>query len=215
MDIIFEDTNVIVINKKPGILVHPDKYTKAGTLVDFLLDYYPAIKNVGEKFRPGIVHRLDKDTSGLVICAKNQKTYEYLLNQFKDKKVEKRYQALVYGKVKNESGVITYAIAKKGRVNKQEAITYYKVLKYIKDFTLLNIEIKTGRMHQIRQHMKMIGHPLVGDHEYTFRNLKEPFPINRHFLHSYYLKLSLGKEIKEFEIDLPQDLKNYLNKLSL
>ncbi|NQU99220.1 MAG: RNA pseudouridine synthase [Parcubacteria group bacterium] len=213
MDIIHEDNNVIVINKKPGVLVHPDKYTKSGTLVDFLLGYYPKIAQVGESTRPGIVHRLDKDTSGLIICAKNQETYTSLVDQFKNKKVKKKYQTLTHGNVKDESGVITYSIAKKGRKQKLEAITYYKVIKYFKDFTLLDIEIKTGRMHQIRQHMKMFGYPVVGDPQYTFKNLKLAHPIKRHFLHSYYLKVELEGEEKEFKVDLPKDLKDYLEKL--
>ena len=213
MDIIHEINNIIVINKKPGVLVHPDKYTKSGTMVDFLVGYCPEIKNVGEIDRPGIVHRLDKDTSGLIVCAKNQAAYEHLIKEFKEKKVVKKYKALVYGRVKDKSGVITYSIAKKGRSEKLEAITYYKVIKYIKDYTLLDVEIKTGRMHQIRQHMKMFGYPIVGDQEYTFKNLKAPYPIKRQFLHSYYLKINLGKEMKEFKTDLPKDLKKYLDKL--
>ncbi len=215
LDIVFENKDVIVINKNAGILVHPDKYTKSGTLVNFLLEYYPAIAKVGEKKRPGIVHRLDKDTSGLIVCAKNQEIYTSLVDQFKNKKVQKKYQTLVHGRVKNESGIITYSIAKVGRKQKLEAITYYKVIKYFKDFTLLDIEIKTGRMHQIRQHMKMFGYPVVGDPRYTFKNLKLKYPIQRHFLHSYYLKLKLANKEKEFEIDLPKDLEEYLKKLDL
>jgi 23S rRNA pseudouridine1911/1915/1917 synthase len=177
------------------------------------LEYYPDIAKVGESERPGIVHRLDKDTSGLIICAKNQETYTSLVDQFKNKKVKKKYQTLVHGKVKDESGVITYAIAKKGRKQKLEAITYYKVIKYFKNFTLLDIKIETGRMHQIRQHMKMFGYPVVGDSQYTFKNLKLKHPLDRHFIHSYYLKLELEGEEKKFIIDLPKDLKDYLEKL--
>lgn len=213
MDTIFEDKDIIIIDKKAGFLMHPDKYTKDGTMVDFLLGYCPKIKNVGESNRPGIVHRLDKDTSGLIVCAKNQAVFDDLKEQFKNKNVIKKYKALVHGNVKDDSGIITYAIAKKGRSQKLPATTRYKVIKHYKDFTLLNIEIETGRMHQIRQHMKMIGCPVVGDHEYTFKNLKDPFPLERFFLHSYYLKLKIREKEKEFEIDLPEELKKYLEKL--
>lgn len=213
MDIVFEDEDIIVINKKSGVLVHPDKYTKDGTMVDFLLGYYPKIKDVGEGLRPGIVHRLDKDTSGLIVCAKNQVIFDNLREQFQNKKVIKKYKTLVHGIVKEKSGIITYAISKKGRSQKLSATTRYKVVEYFRNYTLLNVEIETGRMHQIRQHMKKIGHPIVGDREYTFKNLKEPYPLNRLFLHSYYLKIEVRGEKKEFEIELPNDLKKYLEQL--
>jgi len=213
-DIIYENDDVLVINKKAGMLVHPDKYNKTGTLVNALLNYYPEISNVGEKYRPGIVHRLDKETSGLVICAKTNDSYDYLTKQFKERKAEKKYKALVYGKVKKERGVIIYSISKIGRSNMQEAKTYYNVLQYYKNFTLLDAEIKTGRMHQIRQHMKRLGHPIVGDKLYFFKNLKPPYPINQNFLHAYYLKLEVPSgEAKEFKIDLPENLLEYLKNL--
>lgn len=214
MDIVYEDNNVIVINKEAGILIHPDKYTRSNTLVDFLKKHYPQISQVGESIRPGIVHRLDKDTSGLIICAKNQEAYKYLIAQFINKKVVKKYQALVFGIIKDDTGIITYAISKKGQNKKLDATTRYKVIKYFQGFTLLDITIETGRMHQIRQHLKMIGHPIVGDREYTFKNLEDPYPLNRLFLHSYYLKIELpNKKVEEFKIDLPKNLKNYLEKI--
>lgn len=234
ISIIYEDLDIIIINKPAGLLVYPDKYTKTKTLVDELLKYYPAIKDVGEKNRPGIVHRLDRKTSGLLICAKDQKAYEFLVKQFQERQVQKKYYALVFGKIKGKKGIITFNLAKKGRKNKERALTYYKVIKYFiphktegslvtiaigtqdnnNSFTLLDIEIKTGIMHQIRQHLKMLGHPIVGDREYTFKNLKPPLPIDRHFLHAYYLKLQLpNKEAREFKIELPKELEEYLNKL--
>ncbi|MEW6407292.1 MAG: RluA family pseudouridine synthase [Patescibacteria group bacterium] len=232
--IIYEDNNIIIVNKPAGILVYPDKYTKTKTLVDELITYYPKIKNVGEANRPGIVHRLDRDTSGLLICAKNQDTYEFLVAQFKARQIYKKYFALVFGKVKEKKGVITYSITKKGRKEKEPALTYYKVVKYFTprkaggsfgrlrrpqddsgEFTLLDVKIKTGIMHQIRQHLKMLGHPIVGDKEYFFKNLKPPFPLDHLFLHAYYLKLQLPNDvIKEFEIELPEELNKYLKILS-
>jgi 23S rRNA pseudouridine1911/1915/1917 synthase len=214
LDITYEDDNVVVINKKAGMLVHPNPYTQSGTLSDTLLKLYPQIADVGEKNRPGIVHRLDKETSGLIICAKNQKTYEYLCDQFQKRKVIKKYQALVYGKVKEKKGVIVYSIAKRGREKLEQAETRYRVLKYFTNFSLLEVEIKTGRMHQIRQHLKKIGHPIVGDNLYSFKNLKPPFPISRYFLHAFYLKLILPSgKVGGFKIDLPEELKIYLDKL--
>lgn len=233
LKIIYEDSDVMIIDKPAGILVYPDKYTKSGTLIDELLKYYPKIKDVGEKHRPGIVHRLDRETSGLLVCAKNQKAYKYIVLQFQKNLVRKKYYVLVYGRVKEKRGIITYQIAKKGRKEKEKALTYYEVIKYFtlnklrypmhkpefiqdpkKTFTLLNIEIKTGRMHQIRQHLKMLGYPVLGDREYTFKNLKLPYPISRLFLHAYYLRLKLpNDEIKEFKIKLPKDLEKYLEKM--
>lgn len=215
LDIIYEDKDVLVINKKAGMLVHPDPHTKSGTLANALVGLYPQIANVGEKNRPGIVHRLDKETSGLIVCAKNQKAYKYLADQFQKRKITKKYLALVHGRIKEKNGVIVYSIAKRGREKLERAETRYHVFKYFADFTLLEVEIKTGRMHQIRQHLKKIGHPIVGDNLYTFKNLKTPYPISRYFLHAFYLKLNLpSKGIKKFKIDLPEELKNYLNKLS-
>jgi 23S rRNA pseudouridine1911/1915/1917 synthase len=214
LDIVYEDKDILVLNKIAGMLVHPDKYNDSGTLANALLYHYPEIKGVGEKNRPGIIHRLDKETSGLLIVAKNQDFYDYFISQFLERKIVKKYKALVYGLIKEEKGVIVYSIPKKGRKEMLEAKTYYMSLEYYKDFTLLDIEIKTGRMHQIRQHMKKIGHPIVGDTEYTFKNLKPPYPIGRYFLHSYYLKFKLpDDECKEIRIGLPKILKDYLKKL--
>lgn len=214
LDIVYEDNDILVINKPAGMLVHPDPYTKFGTLTNALLYHYPEIANVGEKNRPGIVHRLDKKTSGIILCAKNQSAYQYLVSQFQKRKIIKKYIALVYGQIKEKKGVIVYSIAKKGRKKKEPAETHYRVLKHLADLTLLEAEIKTGRMHQIRQHLNKIGHPIVGDDVYTFKNLKPPFPISRYFLHAFYLKLKLPSgETREFKIDLPDELKKYLDKL--
>lgn len=215
LNIIYEDNNIIIIDKPASLLVHPDKYSKTNTLVDELIKYYPQIKSVGEPPRPGIVHRLDRETSGLLICAKNQVAYDFLISQFKERKVQKKYYALVYGCPKQQRGVIAYSLAKKGRKNKEKALTYFKILKkFDNKFTLLDIEIKTGIMHQIRQHLKMLGYPIVGDKEYFFKNLKPPYPIDRLFLQAYYLKLRLPNEgVKGFKINLSAELKAYLDKL--
>jgi 23S rRNA pseudouridine1911/1915/1917 synthase len=227
--IVYENNDVIIIDKPAGILVYPDKYTKSDTLTDELLKYYPQIKNVGEQHRPGIVHRLDRETSGLLVIAKNQKTCEFLILEFQKSQVQKKYYAFVFGEVKKEKGIITFDLAKKGRKEKNKALTYYRTIEYFSlknkrtprvawndalEFTLLDVEIKTGRMHQIRRHLKMLGHPIVGDKEYSFKNLKPLLPLNRQFLHAYYLKLKLpSNETKEFKIGLPKELKEYLKEL--
>lgn len=191
IEVIFESNDFIVLNKPAGLMVHSDGRTTEKTLADFILDKYPGIKGVGESMeiggktieRPGIVHRLDKDTSGAIVIAKNNEAFEYLKNQFKNKEVSKIYHAFVYGNIKEDSGEIDSPIGKsrndfrqwtasknaRGRI--REALTHFNVLQRGKDgdehFCLLEIKPKTGRTHQIRVHMKYIHHPVVGDTLYT------------------------------------------------
>jgi len=226
--IIYEDNDILVLNKAPGILVHGEN-----SIVDWLVKKYPNIKSVGEDpERPGIVHRLDKDTSGILLIAKNQKSFEYLKEQFKNRKIKKTYLVLVYGKLKTESGLIDLAIGKSkkdfrkktclpaGRATQKaigkirEAVTEYKVLKRFNNFTLVEAYPKTGRTHQIRVHLKAIGHPVVCDKLYGSKKQKCPLGLNRHFLHASSLEFNLpsGGRIK-LEADLPQDLQNTLNML--
>jgi 23S rRNA pseudouridine1911/1915/1917 synthase len=225
LKIVYEDKDVIIIDKPAGLTVHPVKSKQNDTLVNGLIAYYPAIKNVGDDFlRPGIVHRLDKDTSGLMIIAKNNRTFEYLKKQFQEKKIEKKYLALVNGKVKDKKGIITKAISlsKKDRRKRsvllddkaKKAWTEYRVLKSFQEYTLLEVIPKTGRTHQIRVHLASIGHPIAGDKQYKFKRQPCPTNLSRQFLHAYYLKLQLpnGKMI-EFKSELPEDLKEVLNKL--
>jgi len=236
MKIIFEDDNIIVIDKPSGLTVHPVKPEQNNTLVNQLLAYYPEIKNVGDDLlRPGIVHRLDKDTSGLMIVVKNQKAFEYLKKQFQDRKITKKYLALVHGIVKDDKGIITKSISfskkdyKKRTVlldkNSKPAITKYEVIKRFprrkvgiptqkasgKDYTLLEVFPKTGRTHQIRIHLHSIGYPIVGDKQYKFKRLKTPEGLDRQFLHAAYLKFeSVDGKIMEFKSELPKDLKDII-----
>lgn len=217
--IIYEDENIIAVNKPAGLLVHPTKTSKEKTLVDWLLEKYPEIKNVGEDpNRPGIVHRLDKDTSGVLIIAKNQKTFEFLKTQFKDRKVKKIYVALVKGSLGKTSGKIETPIKRFSKT--RDAITEYKVISAYggsasggKKYTLLEVYPKTGRTHQIRLHLKAIGHPVLCDKLYT-KTPDCPFGLKRQFLHARSLELNLpnGSRIK-LEADLPEDLQTTLKLL--
>ncbi len=234
LKIIYENDNFLVINKPAGIIVYPEEPLKEETLIDYLLKSFSDLENVGKKPRYGIVHRLDKDTSGILLIAKNNKTLEFLQKQFKKREVKKKYLALVVGNLKNNSGEIKTLIGrslkdgKKQKVylpyepkteGKREASTEYKVIKRFLDknrenYTLLEITPKTGRKHQIRTHLAYIGYPITGDKLYGFKNQSCPKEINRHFLHASYIKIKLsnGKE-KEFKSELPRNLKKVLENL--
>lgn len=224
IEIIYEDENILAVNKPAGLLVHgPD------SLVDWLIENCPEIKKVGEDpERPGIVHRLDKDTSGVLLVAKNQKAFEYLKSQFQERKIKKKYIALVEGNIKDKEGIINLPIAKsKGDFRKKtsvgkmvgkerEAVTEYKVIKKFPDYTLIEAYPKTGRTHQIRVHLKAIGHPVVCDKLYGSKKQTCPPGLARQFLHANALEFSLldGSRIN-LEADLPRDLQNVLDMLDL
>lgn len=234
MDIIYENENFLIINKPSGLIVHPTTFKEKNSLVDFLVEYCPQIKNVGDDkiLRPGIVHRLDKDVSGLMVIAKTQETFDHLKKQFKEQKVKKEYYALVYGDVKEEKGIIDLAIGFSKRKSKikmtvfsqnksKTAITEYEVLKRFSNFTpneqasmgftLLKVKIKTGRTHQIRAHLAFIGHPILGDKIYRNKGLErknKKIKLDRIFLHSFKLGFfDLENKWMEFEKDLPEELK--------
>lgn len=225
LKIVFENKDIIVINKPAGLVVHPIKPEQNDTLVNGLIASYPEIKKVGDdSLRPGIVHRLDKDTSGLMVVAKNNAAFEYLKKQFAARKVVKKYLALVCGQVKDKKGIITKAISLSKKDHKKrsallddkakKAWTEYQVLKSFKDYTLLEVKPKTGRTHQIRVHLASIGHPLAGDRQYKFKRQPWPENLNRQFLHAAYLKFQLpdGK-MMEFKSELPKDLEEILRTL--
>jgi len=227
--VVYEDDNFVAINKPAGLLVHKTTHSKELTLVDFLLERYPEIKKVGDEpnLRPGIVHRLDKDTSGIIIVARKQAFFDYFKNLLQKHEVEKNYLVLVHGKVKPKSGCIKKPIGfKSGTVvrtvypNKgkffKEAITYYKVLKYFryKDlyFSLLNLSPKTGRTHQLRVHLASLGYPVVGDQVYSKR--ENPWSLKRQFLHAQSLEFSLPNHRRlRIEADLPQELQSIIDNL--
>lgn len=246
--IVYEDENVIIVDKPAGLPVHATgEKDKRETLVSFLLQHYPPIKGVGENsFRPGIVHRLDKETSGLTVIAKNNETFYELKEQFKQGKVEKKYIALVSGILAQDQGTIEMSLVKIGskassRFNAKlpvtsygpekplgglgpfaglpvtkikGAVTNYKVLKRHKEYTLVEVMPKTGRMHQIRVHFASINHPVACDKLYGRKSKKCPPGLARHFLHASYLKFRLKHALMEFESPLAGDLASTLDELA-
>lgn len=220
LDIIYRDDFIAVINKAAGLIVHPGAGNPAGTLVNALLYLYPEINAVGPAERPGIVHRLDKDTSGVMIVALKQKAFQSLQRQFQNRKIKKQYTGLVWGKTAS-SGKIDRPIGrhiKRGdrisvKTNKpREAITFYAVKKNYPEFTLLDIQPFTGRMHQIRVHMAASGFPIVGDNLYGRKKAKLKCP--RLFLHAAGLTFLHPHSKKEltFQAPLPSELQEFLDK---
>lgn len=215
----------MILDKPAGLLVHPATRGENDTLVNGLIASYPEIKNVGDDpLRPGLVHRLDKDTSGLMVIAKNNRSFECLKKQFQERRIEKHYLALVYGRFKEKSGLIAKAItiSKKDHRKRtallderaKKAETRYRVLKEYNDYTLLEVMPQTGRTHQIRVHLSSIGHPIAGDQQYQFKRQKAPAGLNRQFLHASYLKFQAPNgRVMEFKSELPEDLKKILNKI--
>lgn len=228
--IIYQDENFIVIDKPAGIQVHPDFYEKEKTLVNYLLADFPEIErvhddSVGADLRPGIVHRLDKETSGVMIVARNQKTFLELKRQFQAREISKQYQAIVYGVPNPTSGVIEKPMARSNDYRKQvvagsktrtiirEAITNYELLKKIGNkFSLLELRPRTGRMHQLRVHLTSIGNPIVGDKKYYLRRVLRQDGIERQLLHARNISFVLFGESYEFEALLPADFEEFLKK---
>lgn len=222
LEIIYEDNDIIVVNKPKGLVVHPANGNPDGTLVNAIMALCKnSLSGIGGEIRPGIVHRLDKDTSGLLIVAKNDLAHINLSNQIKERKVKKIYIALVRGIIKEDYATINMPIGrstvdrKKMAVRKdgKEAITHFKVLKRYKNYTLLEIKIDTGRTHQIRVHMAEIGHPVVGDMVYS--NGKNEFGVKGQMLHAKSLDFKhpiTGKEL-HLEAEIPEYFKEVLKKL--
>lgn len=265
--IIYEDENVIIVDKPASFPVHAThEKDKRETLVSFLLQHHPPLKNVGEPLtssrpkdearpgraarrvplRPGIVHRLDKETSGLMVVAKNNDTFFELKKQFRERKVEKKYISLVSGVLEKDAGVIETPLTKLGprtsatpryhkdtivtkwyngsknknnherpetsdnKARGREAVTHFKILKKYREYTLVEVMPKTGRMHQIRVHFASINHPVACDKLYGRRSKKCPPGLRRHFLHASYLRFRLKNVLMEFDSQLPKDLEDAL-----
>ncbi len=222
LDIIFEDRDIIVINKPRGLVVYPAPGNYSGTLINALLNHTKDLSTHGGTMRPGIVHRLDKYTSGVIVVAKNDIAHINLSKQLKNREVKKVYQTLVWGKVQEDRATINapigrHPIKRKEMVvttkNSKEAITHFKVLERFDEFTFLEVAIETGRTHQIRVHMKFIGHPIVGDSVYSRK--KVPFEIDGQALHAYKLGFRHpgNNQYMEFEAPLPNDMSLILNIL--
>ncbi|MFH1535270.1 MAG: RluA family pseudouridine synthase [Patescibacteria group bacterium] len=226
LNIILENENYLIINKPSGIVVHPSQSTPIHTLVNSLIAYYPKIVTVGDDpKRPGIVHRLDKDVSGIMVIAKNQKTFEHLKTLFKNRKVQKKYTALVYGKIVPLNGKISAPIGRsKSKPNRmsvkrvgdgKEAITFYKTIKQYQSYSLLEIETKTGRTHQIRVHLLSKGNPIVGDAIYYLKKAKNNREIDRIFLHAHSIQFTdMNDNLLKFRADIPKKLKQFLTQLT-
>lgn len=223
LDVIFENDDLIVINKPAGLVVHPAAGHAQGTLIHAVLAHAPQIEGVGGELRPGLVHRLDKDTSGLIVLAKNEVTQRFLQDQFQKREVEKTYIALVDGQPRSARGRIDAPIGRDPRERKRmavvsaakgrQAVTDYRVVESFEKHSLLEVNPHTGRTHQIRVHLAFLGCPVVGDRVYGKRN--PSLPLARHFLHAYRLKLRLPEETetRTFEAALPAGLNRVLEEL--
>lgn len=231
LNIIYEDKNFLVLNKPAGVVVHPDKNHHENTLIQEIVKKYPEIREVSDastdpSLRPGIVHRLDKDTSGVLLVARNQNYFDYLKSLFQKREVKKTYLVLVAGLVKNDEGVIDLPIGRsrkdsrrriagKGASGKlREAKTEYKVVKRFSDFTFLEAMPLTGRTHQIRAHFSAISRPVVCDKIYGGKKPVCPAGLTRQFLHAWKLEFVLQSGAKmSFEADLPEDLEKVLTAI--
>lgn len=227
---LFKNENFIVINKPSGLVIHSNGKTKEETLVDWILENYPEIKGVGEAMgdieRPGIVHRLDRETSGVIIITRTQEAYDVLKKQFQNREVKKTYKAFVYGKVKNDSGIIDRPIARSAsdfrkwsaqrgsRGKKREALTEYLVIERGEEYSFIELYPKTGRTHQIRVHLKAINYPVICDKLYATKR-ECALGFNRLALHSESIEFSdlKGKKIK-VEAPLPEDFQKALKYIA-
>lgn len=240
LDILYQDRHIVVLNKPAGLVVHPAPGHASGTLVNALLHHCPDLGGIGGEIRPGIVHRLDKDTSGTMVVAKNAAALEALAKQFKDRTVHKTYLALVYGQLKKDAGTIDLPIGRHPVHRKQmstttrkgrRAETSWRVCEKFKGITLLELTLKTGRTHQIRVHCAAMGHPVVGDQVYCSRKQLKDMDrlfsgksspmvaqlkaVPRQMLHAWRLRLthpSTG-EIMTFESAIPTDMETVIEKL--
>jgi 23S rRNA pseudouridine1911/1915/1917 synthase len=223
LDIIFENSDLLIVNKPAGMVVHPSPGHDSGTLVHAALGHAPDLSGIGGEERPGIVHRLDKDTSGLIVIAKNEQSHRWMQEQFKSRTVEKIYLALVDGKPPTPTGRVEAPIGRNTTHRKlmsvvplekgREAVSEYRTLESFPAHTLLEVHPLTGRTHQIRVHMAFLGCPVAGDTVYGKR--KSTVNINRHFLHAYRLKIVLPDEKmpKVFEAGLPEELQKVLGEV--
>ncbi|MGN7941266.1 RluA family pseudouridine synthase [Virgibacillus sp. 6R] len=223
LDIYYEDEDVLVVNKPKGMVVHPAPGHMSGTLVNGLMAHCKDLSGINGVLRPGIVHRIDKDTSGLLMVAKNDLAHESLVDQLVNKTVTRRYKAIVHGSIPHDNGTINAPIGRDKtdrqsmtvtNVSSKEAVTHFRVLERFHDYTFVECQLETGRTHQIRVHMKYIGFPLVGDPKY---GPKKTLQINGQALHAGILGFihPRTKEYLEFEAPLPNDFEEVLKEIRL
>ena len=223
LDILYEDKDIIVVNKARGMVVHPASGVYSGTLVNALLHHCQDLSGINGEIRPGIVHRLDKDTSGVMVCAKNDTAHLDLAEQIRTKTAHRTYWAIVHGNIKEEAGIIKGDIGRHPtdrkkmaivRENGKPAVTHFKVLERFGEYTLVECKLETGRTHQIRVHMTSIGHPLVNDPKYGPKK-SSPFAIQGQALHSLQLTLThpVTKEKMTFTAPVPSDMEKILTGL--
>jgi 23S rRNA pseudouridine1911/1915/1917 synthase len=237
IDILYEDKHLIVVNKNPGIVVHPAPGHYSGTLVNALLYHCPDLEGIGAELRPGIVHRLDQDTSGAIVIAKENRSHRNLASQFKSRKVKKNYLALVYGDMESESGVISFTIGRHPVDRKKMSIqsrkgrtaeTTWQARERFSGFTLLDLILKTGRTHQIRVHCAAIHHPIVGDSVYCGRKVRkkpaqemnisgaiDSVAVSRQMLHAWRLEFThpITQERLSIEAPIPKDMADLIDVL--
>lgn len=232
VEVVFKDDDYLVINKPVGVVVHENEMVKGGTLANWLFDNYPEVGEIGDdKVRGGIVHRLDKDVSGLMVVARNQEMFDNLKRQFKERKIAKEYIALVHGMMRQDEGEVKLPIGRsknsgifvamgnilEGLMRGKEAVTKYEVIKKFKNFTLVKVKILTGRTHQIRVHLRSIGHGVVGDKLYATHDVrvkKKGVELGRLWLYAAKLGFNdLEGEWVEYEVGMPEVLNNFIEKL--
>ena len=221
LDIVYEDDDVAVINKPQGMVVHPSAGHQTGTLVNALMYHMTNLSSINGVIRPGIVHRIDKDTSGLLMVAKNDQAHEFLAAQLKDHTSKRRYLAIIHGNLLNDRGIIEAPIGRNAKDRKKQAViaggkpalTHFEVLERFGDFTLGSLTLETGRTHQIRVHMAYIGHPVAGDPLYGPKNALKP--NNGQFLHAQMLGFEHPRTHQwlEFELEPPKLFQTTLEKL--
>lgn len=224
INIVYEDDDLAVVYKPRGMVVHPAPGNYNGTLVNVLLYKFNSLSNINGKIRPGIVHRIDKDTTGLLMIAKTNLAHISLAKQLKEHSINRRYIALVEGNINEDKGTINAPIGRNSKDrkkmcvtkdNSKEAITHFNVIRRFEKYTLIEAKLETGRTHQIRVHMKYIKHPVVGDKVYGIRNQK--FNLRGQLLHAKIIGFihPTSGEYLEFSSDLPEDFSNILEKLEI
>lgn len=220
LDVVYEDTDIIVVNKPRGMVVHPAPGHDSGTLVNGLLAHCQDLSGINGAIRPGIVHRIDKDTSGLIMVAKHDQAHESLAQQLKNKTVVRKYNAIVHGQVEHSRGTVNAPIGRDERDRKKmtvtekgrEAMTHFKVIERFSKYSFIECQLVTGRTHQIRVHMKYIGHPVAGDPKY---GPKKTLPIEGQALHAKTLSFvhpTTGEQLM-FSVPLPNDIVSLLEDL--